>query len=261
MRLCPCVVSAMMLTLVLAALLPARARAADEDFDVLKYQDADGATLLYRLLEPGDLNAAEKKHPLLLFLHGAGERGSDNQAQLRWGAEMMRSAAKEHGCFVLVPQCPPDRKWAEVDWSKLTHEMPENSSEPMGLTLEVIAELMKKYPIDPDRLYVMGLSMGGYGTWDAVQRWPDMFAAAVPICGGGDETSADRIKCPVWAFHGDKDTAVPVSRSRKMIEAIKAAGGKPKYTEYPGVGHNSWSAAFADPELLKWLFAQKRGGG
>jgi len=260
MRLCPCVLPVAMLIVVLSALLPVRARAASEDFEALKYQGTDGATLLYRLLKPGDLDTAEKKRPLLLFLHGAGERGSDNQAQLKWGAEMMRTAAKQHGCFVLVPQCPRERKWAEVDWSKLTHEMPQAPSEPMRLTLEVIDELKEKYPIDPDRLYVMGLSMGGYGTWDAIQRWPEMFAAAVPICGGGDETSADRIKCPVWAFHGEADTAVPVTRSRKMIEAIKAAGGKPKYTEYPGVGHNSWSAAFADPELLKWLFAQKRGG-
>jgi predicted peptidase len=159
------------------------------------------------------------------------------------------------GC-TLVPEAPS--RWVEVDWGKPTHTMPEKPSGPMGLVLEVIAKMQKQYRIDPDRLYVMGLSMGGYGTWDAVQRYPDMFAAAVPICGGGDETRADRIKCPVWAFHGDKDPAVPVSRSRNMIAAIKAAGGTPRYTEYPGVGHNAWSAAFKDPEMLKWLFSQKR---
>jgi len=259
MRIYSFVFPAVTLIFVLIVVVAARARAADySDFEALEYRDADGATLRYRLLKPGNLDTAENKHPLLLFLHGAGERGSDNKAQLKWGAAMMRTAAKEYGCFVLVPQCPRERKWAEVDWSKSTHKMPDNPSESMRLTLEVIAQLKVKYPIDPDRLYVMGLSMGGYGTWDAIQRWPDMFAAAVPICGGGDEASAGRIKCPVWAFHGDKDRAVPVSRSRNMIAAIKAAGGKPKYTEYPGVGHNSWSAAFADPELLKWLFAQKR---
>ncbi|MBN2474476.1 MAG: prolyl oligopeptidase family serine peptidase [Pirellulales bacterium] len=236
------------------------APAEDANFEARTHTDSDGATLLYRLLKPDVSAAAEKKHPLLLFLHGAGERGADNKAQLTWGREMMKTAAEKYGAFVIVPQCPTGKKWAEVDWSKSTHEMPEKVSESMGLALEVIAKLQKEYPIDPDRLYVMGLSMGGYGTWDIIQRRPDLFAAAVPICGGGDEKAADRIQIPVWAFHGDRDGAVPVSRSRNMIAAIKAAGGKPKYTEYPGVGHNCWSTAFADPEMLKWLFSHKRDG-
>jgi predicted peptidase len=141
----------------------------------------------------------------------------------------------------------------------MTHKMPEKPSSPAQLALDVIAEMQKEHPIDGDRLYVMGLSMGGYGTWDLIQRYPDLFAAAVPICGGGDESSADRIKAPVWAFHGDQDQAVPVARSRNMIDALKKAGRQPKYTEYPGVGHDSWRNAFADKELLTWLFAQKRG--
>ena len=125
--------------------------------------------------------------------------------------------------------------------------------------------LLERRALSRDRtLFIGGYGipgfMGGYGTWDMIQRYPEMFAAAVPICGGGDETAADRIKTPVWAFHGDKDGAVPVSRSRNMIAAIKAAGGQPKYTEYPGCGHNAWSRAFADPELLKWLFSHQRTG-
>jgi len=248
-----------MLTLALGA-APATAQTKpdeDTDFATLQHTNADGVTLLYRLLKPGD-DGAGKKRPLLLFLHGAGERGSDNQAQLKWGKEMMRTVAKQYGCFVLVPQCPREKKWAEVDWSKSAHKMPKEVSQSMGLTLEVIAKLKRQYPIDPDRLYVMGLSMGGYGTWDIIQRCPEMFAAAVPICGGGDETGAERIKTPVWAFHGDQDRAVPVGRSRNMIAAIKAAGGKPRYTEYPGVGHNCWSTTFKNAEMLKWLFSQKR---
>jgi len=240
--------------------IPARAEAdKDAEFETRQFTDAGGTTLLYRLLKPGDNRAANEKHPLLLFLHGAGERGADNRAQLKWGKEMMLTVAKQYGCFVLVPQCPKERKWVEIDWSKPTHKMPAEISQSMRLTLDVIGKLQEQYPIDPDRLYVMGLSMGGYGTWDIIQRCPDMFAAAVPICGGGDETAADRIKAPVWAFHGDKDGAVPVSRSRNMIAAIKAVGGKPKYTEYPGVDHNSWSAAFKEPGMLKWLFSQKGG--
>ena len=138
--------------------------------------------------------------------------------------------------------------------------MPENASKPMGLVMEVIAKLRKEHDIDSSRIYIMGLSMGGYGTWDTIQRYPNLFAAAVPICGGGDETNAHRITIPVWAFHGDKDNAVPVERSRNMIEAMKKAGMKPKYTEYPGVSHNSWSRAFETPELLQWLFSKRRPG-
>ena len=101
--------------------------------------------------------------------------------------------------------------------------------------------------------------MGGYGSWDALARWPELFAAAVPVCGGADIKTAEKIKdIPVWIFHGDKDNAVPVSRSRDMDAALKKAGGKPKYTEYPGVGHNSWDKAYADPEMMAWLFAQKK---
>ena len=232
---------------------------ADEgEFAALQYKDATGATLLYRLLKPGP-TAAEQKAPLVVFLHGAGERGSDNKAQLTHGREMMLIAAKKYGAFVLVPQCPGGEKWVDVDWGKSEHKMPEKPAQPMRLLVELIAKLQAQYPIDTDRLYVMGLSMGGYGTWDTIQRYPVMFAAAVPICGGGDETQAQRIaKVPVWAFHGGKDTAMPVSRSRNMINAIKAAGGEPKYTEYPEVGHFAWVPAFKDPEMLKWLFAQKR---
>lgn len=246
---------------ILAAIRAARAESAKADqFEALEYKDADGNVLRYRLLKPAGADAPQKKRPLLLFLHGAGERGSDNKAQLKHGKEMMLTAAGDYGAFVLAPQCPKGKKWAEVDWSKRTHKMPKEPSQSMRLVMELIDKMQKEFRIDPDRLYVMGLSMGGYGTWDALQRWPDAFAAGVPICGGGDETAADRIKAPVWAFHGDKDKAVPVSRSRNMIQAIKKAGGKPKYTEYPGVGHFAWVPAFKDPEMLKWLFSQKGAG-
>ena len=116
----------------------------------------------------------------------------------------------------------------------------------------------KEYSIDPQRIYLTGLSMGGYGTWDLLARKPDLFAAGVPVCGGGDESTAEKFaKVPVWVFHGDKDTAVPVGRSRTMVEALKKAGGHPKYTEYAGVGHNPWDKAYADPKLMNWLFKQK----
>lgn len=123
--------------------------------------------------------------------------------------------------------------------------------------------LKPEFPqIDPDRLYITGLSMGGFGTWDAIQRKPDLFAAAVPICGGGDVSKASHItKIPIWVFHGAEDNLVNPKWSRDMVEAIKRAGGNPKYTEYPGVGHHSWVPAYSDPELFEWLFSQKKKKG
>lgn len=129
----------------------------------------------------------------------------------------------------------------------------------MKLVLELIASLQKEYRIDPKRLYITGLSMGGYGTWDVLARYPDLFAAAVPICGGGDESTAARIaKIPIWAFHGALDTAVKVERSRNLIAALEKAGGKPLYTEYPDEAHASGVPAYRAPVMMEWLFAQKK---
>jgi predicted peptidase len=112
--------------------------------------------------------------------------------------------------------------------------------------------------VDPARIYLTGLSMGGYGTWDLAARQPERFAAILPICGGGDEATTARLaKLPIWCFHGDADTVVPVERSRTMIAAVRAASGSPKYSELPGVGHDSWTPAYRDPAVLDWLFTQK----
>ena len=129
-----------------------------------------------------------------------------------------------------------------------------------GCSSALIEKSIKELPVDPKRVYITGLSMGGYGTWDLVARRPDLFAAAAPVCGGADEAHGRRGSrtSPIWAFHGAKDTAVKPARSRNMIAALEKAGGKPKYTEYPDVGHNSWDPAYKDPELFKWLFAQKK---
>src|SRR5207237_1227270 len=117
-----------------------------------------------------------------------------------------------------------------------------------------------EFRIDRKRIYLTGLSMGGYGTWVLLARKPELFAAGVPICGGGHVEGAKKLaKIPIWAFHGDKDGAVPPERSREMIEAIEKAGGKPKYTEYGGVGHDSWTRTYRDPKMHEWLFAQKKG--
>jgi predicted esterase len=391
------------------------AGAADlKDFEAREYKGADGNVLLYRIYKPKDYDAA-KKYPLILFLHGAGERGNDNKAQVRDALYFARDAfQKDHPAFVVAPQCPGarqafeiygtskgfnqdfnnyadsagewkkysiplaklssgaksylsivnsagnrkpaangtavpvtseyrtiaigeeggvispvdlsklkfgkkegkgkaevsedgkvltitgdlrlkipleynvtdktvlnfefrsprgaegaahaiamdsddffDYRWANMDWSAKKGGMGKEPSTPMRLTLEVLEKLQKEFSIDDKRLYLTGLSMGGYGTWDLLARHPKMFAAAVPVCGGGDESMAAVMKdVPIWCFHGGADPTVPTQRSRNMIKAIKEAGGNPKYTEYPGVGHNSWDKAYSEPELPGWLFAQ-----
>jgi poly(3-hydroxybutyrate) depolymerase len=151
-----------------------------------------------------------------------------------------------------------DARWANMDWFAPKGVFPKTPSTPMRLTLEMLAGLKKEFSLDDKRLYVTGLSMGGYGTWDVIARHPKLFAAAAPVCGGGDEATATIIKdIPIWCFHGGADNVVKPERSRNMIAAIKAAGGNPKYTEYPGVGHDSWNKAYSEPELVKWMFEQK----
>jgi predicted peptidase len=224
------------------------------------YKDAQGKALPYRLLKPDNYDP-KSKYPLVLFLHGAGERGDDNEKQLIHGVpEFAREDnRKKYPCFLAAPQCPAGAKWVDVDWSADTHVQPDEPSESLRLALALVGALQGEFSIDAGRIYVSGLSMGGYGTWDAAMRRPELFAAAVPICGGADETRAERIaRMPVWVFHGAKDPAVKVARSDRMVAALIKAGGNPGYTRYPGEGHASWVPAYRDPELFKWLFAQKR---
>ena len=231
--------------LLLSCLVVAKpARAADE-FEARVFQGEGGEKLAYRLLKPANYDPS-RQYPLVVFLHGAGERGTDNAAQLKHVAWIFVTAENraKFPCFVLAPQCPASEQWVNVPWGAERHRTPEQPSRPMWQTMRLIGELEKEFRIDPARRYAIGLSMGGFGVWDALARYPDEFAAGVPICGGGDETRAAAVaKTPVWAFHGDKDTVVKTSRSRNMVDALQKAGAKPKYTEYPGVGHDAWSRA------------------
>jgi predicted peptidase len=206
-------------------------------------------------IEPG------RRYPLVVFLHGAGERGRDNEKQLKYLPTWMTEPAlrERHPCFLLAPQCREDERWVDISWAdkKSTPQGPPTTD-----VLSVIAALnavIAAEPVDPGRIYLTGLSMGGYGTWDLAARQPERFAAILPICGGGDEATAPRLaKLPIWCFHGDADKVVPVERSRTMIAAVRAAGGDPKYSELPGVGHDSWTPAYRDPAVLDWLFAQAK---
>ena len=231
-----------------------------------RWQPADPARSAersdYRLLSPETIEDG-KTYPVVLFLHGAGERGRDNKIQLKYLPTFLATPElrKKFPAFVIAPQCPRHEKWVEVDWgsgkSTPTTDEPTPS---MEATIGILQHVLENYPADRSRVYLTGLSMGGYGSWDLACRHPDWFAAVTPICGGGDEQQAAKIKdLPLWAFHGDADRAVPVERSRTMIAALKAAGGSPKYTELEGVGHNSWTPAYTGEfGLLDWMFEQQR---
>jgi predicted peptidase len=253
--------------LVLAALVCAASSArAEEKKDDMPtpqprvFKDAVGNTMPYLLLAPKDYNPA-KKYPLVLFYHGVGECGDDNKSQWKNGIEVFQKPEnrEKFPCFVVAPQCPKGRQWVNVPWSADSEIQPEEPSDQLKLSLGILTAVQKEFAIDADRLYVAGLSMGGFAVWDVSTRHPDLFAAAMPICGGGDEKQAAKIaKLPLWAFHGGQDTVVKTFRSRNMINAMKLAGGDPKYTEYPAEGHGSWTPAFHEPELLPWMFAQAR---
>ena len=233
---------------------------AGDAFEPFVFKAADGTTLPYRLLKPKNYDP-QQKYPLIFFMHGAGERGTDNVNQTKHGGKLFSDDANrtKFPSFVVAPQVPNGKLWVNVPWGDDSHVQPETPSDVLRVSLELIASLQKEFSIDPKRLYAMGISMGGFGVWDVVTRHPDMFAAAAPICGGADENNASLIaKLPVWTFHGDKDGVVKTKRSRNMIEALKKVGSNAKYSEYPGVGHDSWNKAFAEPELLTWLFAQKK---
>lgn len=182
-----------------------------------------------------------KKWPLMLFLHGAGERGDDLKRVKIHGPIKYIQKGGDFPFILVSPQCPAGQWW-----------------EPAPL-LALLDDIQAKYRVDPDRVYVTGLSMGGYGTWDLAIRNPGRFAAIAPICGGGRPFLARQLKdLPVWVFHGDSDPVVPVERSDEMVEALKRAGGNVRYTRYPGVNHDSWTATYANPELYAWFLSHKR---
>ncbi len=229
---------------------------AEPQLDLFEKLDA---ALPGRLLVPEQYDAG-KSYPLVVFFHGAGERGDDNEKQLKHvvGIFTQPSVRDNFPCFVLALQCPEEQLWVKTDWSAQSHTQPSEPSESMAAVLKTIADLDRQYSIDRERIYAIGLSMGGYATWDIIARYPNLFAAAVPICGGGDTATATRITdMPLWIFHGDADPLVPVSRSRDMVQAIEEAGGNPRYTEYKGVGHDSFTPASREPELIPWLFEQR----
>lgn len=230
-------------------------------FDSNKFINEKGDTLNYRLLAP-DYNTM-RKFPLVIFLHGSGERGNDNESQLKWGVGNFATdqMTKMYPTYVVAPQCPKNLSWANIKEKEKRNEIEllPNPSKPMELLIQLIHQLSKQLPIDTNRIYITGLSMGGLGTFDAIERYPSLFAAAVPICGGGDISKAESIKhIPIWIFHGAEDEAVSYKLSVKMVDALTKVGAHPGFTLYPEVGHFSWFAAYTEPLMYEWLFRQHK---
>ena len=194
----------------------------------------------YLIYLPKDYDQ-KQSWPLMIFLHGAGERGDNLDTVKLHGPPKLIEAGKEFPFIVVSPQCPKDKWWDPKDLDAL------------------LDEIVKKYKVDQDRIYLTGLSMGGFGTWAWAAEQPKRFAALVPICGGGEpEKSRFYANVPIWVFHGGKDPVVPIAQSEKMVEALKKNGGNVKFTVYPEAGHDCWTEAYNNPKLYEWLLEQKR---
>ncbi|HYC84989.1 MAG TPA: alpha/beta fold hydrolase [Chryseosolibacter sp.] len=235
------------------------AMAQNPDLFERAHYTSEGDTLPYRLLKPFETQQ-QTKYPLVVFLHGAGERGNDNEVQIKHISALFldEQNRKNYPAFVLAPQCPRGHVWSSFRRDGQQVRLKNLASRPAQLLLRLMDEILNELPIDRERIYIVGLSMGGFGTWDLIARHPNKFAAAVAVCGGGAAGTAPSIKhIPVWAFHGGLDKVVLPRESRSMIQALRDAGGSPGYTEYPHVEHNSWVNAFKEPELLPWLFDKR----
>jgi len=238
-----------LLTLAFGTSLAMAGRAADTGFLDKTYKDPGGTEYKYVLFVPHNYTK-DKPTPTILFLHGAGETKGGKKMPREVGiGTAIRKREKTFPFLTIIPQAPV-RGW-------------QAGGESAKMALGILAAVEKEYNVDPKRTYLTGLSMGGFGTWSLAAAMPDKWAAIVPICGGVRGKSVDEVAAkikdiPTWVFHGDKDPTVPVQMSRDMVEALKKAGGHPKYTEYPGVPHNSWDKAYDTDELYDWLLKHSK---
>jgi predicted peptidase len=227
-------------------------------------------TLRYRILYPLQYDPA-KQYPVVLFLHGAGHRGTDNKIQLTYGGALFADSINriKYPAIVIFPQCPRNDFWSRITFTMPTKgdslgpmRFPVNQpiAPHLNLVSLLLDSLVNNKLADSKRIYIGGLSMGGMGTFELLWRKPGFFAAAFPMCGGGapEKVTDYASHFPVWVFHGDKDRTVAVGNSRLMVNALRTAGADVKYTEYAGVAHNCWINALAEPELLPWLFSKSR---
>ncbi len=234
-----------------------------------KYYQVDNFVLPYRWLVPAD--SSGQRFPLLIFLHGAFEKGYDNKKQLLIGGRFfMRDSVRDrYPAYILFPQCPPDDSWAYFenqidfstgyakDWVFPFRKTPT----PVSIVLKKLVDsLLGTGKIDPARVYIAGLSQGGMGVLDLIARYPECFAAGISMCGAGNPATTRFFagKVPLWLFHGDKDSIVPSLFSKQYFRHLKRAHSEVKFNLYPGIEHDCWNKAFAEPDLMKWLFTRKK---
>ena len=243
--------------------IKARIPLGDEAYAAYEYTDSVKESMPYRMLKPTVLKEGVK-YPLVLFLHGHGERGDNNEKQLAHGSLLFSNPSNEDQfpAFVVFPQCDSGKEWT-VPYDERSFmpgaPIPEESYEEK-LVIGLLDDLIKNYPIDSNRVYIMGISMGGIGTYDLVVRYPEKFAAAVPICGAIDPTRLSVAKdVPFYIFQGADDRVVPILAGREAYKALRAAGADVKYQEYYGADHSeTWIDAFNNPNLLPWMFSQSK---
>jgi predicted peptidase len=240
-----------------------------ELFERKVYVNSQNASLRYRILFPEGYDGTEK-FPLLVFLHGAGERGNDNEKQLTHGAQLFlhEENRKNHPAIVVFPQCPEDKYWIDIsirnqlfgqddpDFSQSI----EQPSEELTLVNELVEKIMAEEYVDPQQMYIMGLSMGAFGTFETLGRYPERYAAAIAICGGGNLELAEKYaeNTSIWITHGAQDDVVPVELSQRIYKRLKDLGADVRYTEFPEANHNAWDPTFEMPELLPWLFSKTK---
>ncbi len=223
---------------------------------------SNGINLPYRIYVPEDYSE-DYAYPVVIFLHGAGERGTDNEKTLNNVIPNLyiKKTSPFYHAIVIVPQCPENMQWVNTPWANGNYSLDSVPiSKSMTAAVELLDSVIGTYSVNTDRQYVMGLSMGGFGTWDLIMRYPERFAAAIPFCGGADPKQAENLaKIPIWTFHDTTDPTVPVSGTQATVEAIKAAGGTLiTYTETSRYAHNVWTPGSQTPALPGWLFEQRK---
>ncbi|GAB1416250.1 dienelactone hydrolase family protein [Paludibacter sp.] len=238
---------------------------AQSKFEKQEFTSSSGTKMGYQMLKPSEIRTG-KKYPLVLFLHGAGERGNDNEAQMTHGSRMFTNPVnmEKYPSFVIFPQCPADMYWSfekrPDNISADRFESHPKIASPLATVKELLDWYIANFPVDKNRIYVMGLSMGGMATFDLACRFPDVFAAAVPICGGINverlSSAAGKVKFRI--FHGDADPVVPVDLSRSAYITLKKLNAQVEYIEFPAAGHDSWTPAFNRDDFMKWIYKKKK---
>ncbi len=238
-------------------------------FEKRVFVNNKGDSMQYRILFPEAYNDRER-YPIVLFMHGAGERGHDNEKQLTHGGALFLKPEnrKEYPAIVVFPQCPAEKYWVNINIRRKLfagedldfEEVRSTPTKEMRLVMQLFDRIVREESVDHDRLYLMGLSMGGFATFEILTRWPGKFTAAVAICGGGNPNLAQRYSpfVSLWITHGSLDDVVPVKYSRRVYLALQSYGADVRYTEFPDANHNAWDPTFEMPELLPWLFSKSK---